>query len=306
MKEYQVVIIGAGPAGLTAAIYAGRARLSTLVIERELVGGQISYAPLLENYPGFPEGLAGPDIGEMMEKQARKYGAEIVYESVSGLVNGATAKTVRAGEAEYATRAVIIAGGCQRVPLGAPGEKEFTGKGVFYCATCDAPLFRDKKVAVVGGGNSAIAEALHMTKFASSVKIIHRRDQLRASRVLEEEARANPKIEFILNSVVKTVKGDKLVQEVQLENVATHTTSTLSVDGVLVAVGTTPNTDYLKGIVNLDEGGYIITSDTMATSVAGIFAAGDIRHNSIRQVAAAVGDGAVASVAAERFISEHK
>jgi len=306
MKTYQVVIIGAGPAGLTAATYAGRARLTTLIIERELVGGQISYAPLLENYPGFPEGLAGPDLCERMEKQARKYGAEFAYETVTSLASGVDGKTVRTGAAEYAARAVIIAGGCQRVPLGAPGEKEFTGKGVFYCATCDAPLFRDKKVAVVGGGNSAIAEALHMTKFASSVKIVHRRDQLRASKVLEEEARANPKIEFILSSVVKAVKGDKLVREIQLENVATHTISTLSVDGVLVAVGTTPNTDYLKGIVNLDEGGYVITNDTMATNVAGIFAAGDIRHNSIRQVAAAVGDGAVASVAAERFISEHK
>jgi len=304
MKDYQLIIAGGGPAGLTAAIYAGRARLSALLIDRELLGGQITVSPSLENYPGFPDGISGAAVAELMEKQARKFGTEIVSGEVTGLKVEAGRKTVRTYDGDYGATAVIIAGGARRVDLGAPGEKEFNGKGVFYCATCDAPLFNNKAVAVVGGGNAAIAEALFMAKFASSVKVVHRRGQLRADRILEEQARAEPKLEFILESVVRRISGDAFVREVELEQVRTGEKSRLPVQGVLIAVGTTPNTDYLKGVLALDEAGYIVTNEMMATSVPGIFAAGDIRHNSIRQVASAVGDGAVAAVSAERYISD--
>jgi len=306
MKESQLVIVGGGPAGLTAGIYAGRARLATVLIEREILGGQITYTPLLENYPGFPEGVSGNQIGQLMEKQARAQGIAIVLDEVTGLEVRPEGKLVKTTGETYRARAVILAGGCRRLLINAPGEKEFTGRGVFYCATCDGPLYRNKAVVVVGGGDAAITEALHMTRFASSVTIIHRRSQLRASKVLQERAFAEPKMKFAWDSVVKEIKGDKMVTGVVLHNVVTGQTSQIEADGVLVAIGHVPNTEYLKGIVNLDEAGYIITDQMMATNVAGVFAAGDIRHDSIRQVVSAAGDGGTAAVAAERYISEAK
>jgi thioredoxin reductase (NADPH) len=306
MKECQLVIIGGGPAGLTAGIYAGRARLSTVLIEREILGGQITYTPLLENYPGFPDGISGNEIGELMEKQARAQGIEIVSDEVTGLEFRPEGKLVKAASETCLARAVILAGGCRRVMLNAPGEKEFTGRGVFYCATCDGPMYRDKPVGVVGGGDAAVTEALFMTKFASSVTIIHRRNQLRASKVLQERAISNPKIKFAWDSIVKEVKGDKMINGVTLQNPSTGQTSRLDVGGLLVAIGHVPNTEFLKGVVNLDEAGYVMVNDMMATSVPGVFAAGDIRHNSIRQAVSAAGDGGAAAVAAERYISEGK
>jgi thioredoxin reductase (NADPH) len=306
MKESQLVIVGGGPAGLTAGIYAGRARLATVLIEREIIGGQITYTPLLENYPGFPEGVSGNQIGELMEKQARAQGIEIVLDEVTGLEVRPEGKLVKTNGETYRARAVILAGGCRRLLINVPGEKEFTGRGVFYCATCDGPLYRNKAVVVVGGGDAAITEALYMTRFASSVTVVHRRSQLRASKVLQERAFAEPKMKFAWDSVVKEIKGDKMVTSVILQNVVTGQTSQIEAGGVLVAIGHVPNTEYLKGIVNLDEAGYIITDQMMATSVAGVFAAGDIRHNSIRQVVSAAGDGGTAAVAAERYISEAK
>jgi len=306
MKESQLVIVGGGPAGLTAGIYAGRARLATVLIEREIIGGQITYTPLLENYPGFPEGVSGNQIGELMEKQARAQGIEIVLDEVTVLEVRPEGKLVKTNGETYRARAVILAGGCRRLLINVPGEKEFTGRGVFYCATCDGPLYRNKAVVVVGGGDAAITEALYMTRFASSVTVVHRRSQLRASKVLQERAFAEPKMKFAWDSVVKEIKGDKMVTSVILQNVVTGQTSQIEAGGVLVAIGHVPNTEYLKGIVNLDEAGYIITDQMMATSVAGVFAAGDIRHNSIRQVVSAAGDGGTAAVAAERYISEAK
>lgn len=306
MKEYQLVIVGGGPAGLTAGIYAGRARLSTVLIEREILGGQITYSPILENYPGFPEGVSGNRIGELMEQQARAQGIEIILDEVTGLEVKPEGKLVKTTGETYLARTVILAGGCRRVLINAPGEKELTGRGVFYCATCDGPMYKNKPVAVVGGGDAAITEALYMTRFASSVTVVHRRSQLRASKVLQERAFAEPKMKFAWDSVVKEIKGDKMVTGVTLQNTVTGQTSQIEVGGVLVAIGHIPNTEYLKGMVGLDETGYIITTEMMATNVPGVFAAGDIRHNSIRQVVSAAGDGGTAAVAAERYISEAK
>ncbi len=302
-KEYDVVIIGGGPAGLSAGIYTGRARLSSLLIEKMVLGGYIVNAELVENYPGFAEGISGLELAELMHKQATKYGLEILPAEVTGLELHVERKVVKTEDGNFIAKAVIIAGGSERNQLGVPGEKEFTGKGVSYCATCDAYFFREQPVVVVGGGNAAINEALQLTKFASKVFMIHRRDQLRATRILQERALAEPKIEFRWNTMVEAIEGRDMVKSLRLRSVLTGEKSNLEVSGVFVSVGFKPNTDYLRGILPLDATGAIITNEKMETGVPGIFAAGDIRSNSIRQVIAAVGDGAVAAIYAERFIS---
>lgn len=302
-KEYDVVIIGGGPAGFSAGIYTGRARLNSLLIEKMVLGGYIVNAELVENYPGFAEGITGLELAELMHKQAIKYGLEILPAEVTGLELKGAHKVVMTEEGNFLAKTVIIAGGSERNRLGVPGEKEFTGKGVSYCATCDAFFFRDQSVAVVGGGNAAINEALQLTKFASKVFVIHRRDQLRATRILQERTFAEPKIEVLWDTVVEAIEGQDMVKNLRLRNVQTGEQSTLDVSGIFVAVGFKPNTDYLKDILPLDAAGAIITNEKMETGVLGIFAAGDIRSNSIRQVIAAAGDGAVAAIYAERFIS---
>lgn len=302
-KEYDVVIIGGGPAGLSAGIYTGRARLSSLLIEKMVLGGYIVNAELVENYPGFAEGISGLELAELMHKQATKYGLEILSAEVTGLELKGERKVVKTDDGNFMAKAVIIAGGSERNQLGVPGEKEFTGKGVSYCATCDAYFFREQPVAVVGGGNAAINEALQLAKFASRVFVIHRREQLRATRILQERAFAEPKIEFLWNTTVEAIEGKDMVKNLRLHNVLTGEKSTLDVSGIFVAVGFKPNTDYLRGILPLDATGAIITNEKMETGVPGIFAAGDIRSNSIRQVIAAAGDGAVAAIYAERFIN---
>jgi thioredoxin reductase (NADPH) len=304
-KQYDIIIIGGGPAGLSAGVYTARARLSSLLIEKEIIGGKVVNAELIENYPGFPQGISGYDLTDLMHQQATKFGVETLIAEVTSIDLG-DKKLVKTAQGDFAGRAIIIAGGTERQKLGVPGEDEFVGRGVSYCATCDAPLFANQSVAVAGGGNAAIEEALHLTKFASKVTLIHRRGELRATRIVQERAFANPKIKFMWNSTIEQIKGNEKVKSLKLHNVQTGKTSTLSIDGIFVAIGFSPSTSYLKGLLSLDAEGYIITNDKMETGIRGVFAAGDIRSNSIRQVASAVGDGATAAVYAERFLVQSK
>jgi len=303
-KEYEIIIIGGGPAGLSAGIYASRSRLNCLLIEKTIPGGLIANAEKVENYPGFPDGVSGLELGELMQRQAKKFGLEIVTAEVQGITLNGGKKIIKTSSGDYAAQAVIVASGSEHNKLGVPGEEKYTGKGVSFCATCDGYFFQDKKVAVVGGGNAALAEALSLTKFAGKVIVIHRRNELRATKVVQERALANPKIEFRFNTAVNTIEGKDFVENLQLEDTENHKKSNLKVDGIFVAIGFKPNTEFLKDIVPLDGVGYVITDEKMATSVPGIFAAGDVRSNSIRQVIAATGDGAVAAIYAERYLSE--
>ncbi len=301
---YEVVIIGGGPAGLTAGLYTSRARLNSLLIEKGLIGGQITNAERVENYPGFPEGISGLELGQLMHEQATKYGLETVIAETTGIELQEGQKLVITTEGDFTAKAVIIAGGSSYHKLGVPGEEEFTGKGVSYCATCDAAFFREQPVAVVGGGDAAITEALHLTKFASRVTVIHRRDQLRASRILQEKAFAEPKIDFLWDTIVEKIEGEGFVKRIGLHQVKTGQDSALEVAGIFVSIGFKPDTDYLKGIVPLDVTGHIITNEKMETEIPGILAAGDIRHNSARQAIAAAGDGATAAIYAEKFLTD--
>jgi thioredoxin reductase (NADPH) len=303
-QEYEVVIIGGGPAGLTAGIYTSRARLNSLLIERGLVGGQILNAEKVDNYPGFPEGISGLELGESMHQQATKYGLKTIIAEATGIERQPKQIVVKTTEGNFTAKAVIIASGSERRKLGIPGEEVFTGKGVSYCATCDAAFFRDLPVAVVGGGNAAITEALHLTKFASKIIVIHRRRQLRASRILQEKALSEPKIEFLWDTVAEAIEGENSVRRIKLRQVKTGRKSSLEIAGVFISVGLKPNTDYLKGVLPLDDGGYVITNDTMETEIPGIFAAGDIRRNSARQAITAAGDGATAAFYAQKFLTQ--
>ena len=302
-REYDVVIIGGGPAGLAAGIYTSRARLSSLLIEKMGAGGRIVDAGLVENYPGFSQGVSGLELAEAMQQQAAKFGLETLLAEVTGLELKGEHKIVKTSEGDITAKVVIIASGSDRAKMGVPGEEEFTGRGVAYCAICDAYFYRDLPVVVVGGGNAAINEALELSKFAAKVTVIHRRQELRATRILQERAFAEPKIEFLWNTVAEAIEGEEVVKRLRLRNVLTGEKSTLDISGIFVAVGFRPNTDYLKGILSLDANGAIITNEKMEAEVPGIFAAGDIRASSIRQVIAAAGDGAVAAIYAERFIA---
>jgi thioredoxin reductase (NADPH) len=301
-RKYQLIIVGGGPAGLTAGLYSARGGLKVLLIEKEVIGGQIANADRVDNYPGFPEGISGFELARLIHQQATNHGLETMSGEVTGLTSRYGSNIVNTAEGDFIAQAVIIAGGSQFRKLEVPGEGEFLGKGVSYCATCDGPLFRDKAVVVVGGGDTAVTDALSLSKFASSVKVIHRRNQLRASKVLQRKAQTEPKIEFIWDSVVTEVKGKEKLTDLVLKNTKNDTISLVAVDGVFVAIGLVPNTEYLRGVLPLDEGGYIITTELMETTVLGIFAAGDIRHNSVKQAIVAAGNGAVAALSAEWFI----
>lgn len=302
-RSYQLIIVGGGPAGLSAGIYAARSKLNTVLIEKAGLGGRILNAEKVENYPGFPQGIAGAELGSLMAQQAEKYSLPVVMAEVQGIEIRDKERIVNTSEGQYRAKAVILGGGTEHSKLGVPGEVEFLGRGVSYCAMCDGAFFRDEVVAVVGGGNVALNDALFLPRFASRVIVIHRRDQLRATKVLQDRAFAQPKIEFIWDTVVDSIKGDSQVRELRIRNVKTGKESSLKVSGVFVAVGLRPNTDYLKGLLALDDGGFIPVSGRMETEVPGIFAAGDIRAGSIRQVVAAAGDGATAAIAAERYLS---
>ena len=304
-RSYEVIIIGGGPAGLSAGLYSARARHDTLLLERDVVGGQIINVEKIENYPGFPEGIDGFELSQLMQTQAEKYGLVFVTAEATGLeIDGNGRKVVRTTDGDYEADAVIFAGAAKRIKMGVPGEEEFNGRGVSVCATCDAPLFAEQPVAVTGGGNSALTEALHLAKFASRVSVIHRRDQLRAGPILQERAFAEPKIEFLWDTTVDSVEGDVFVEKLNLNNVKTGEKTVLPVAGIFVSIGFQPDTAYLNNVVPLDNSGHIVTNTEMETEVPGVFAAGDIRSKLTRQVITAAGDGATAAVSAGRYITE--
>jgi thioredoxin reductase (NADPH) len=303
-KEYQLIILGGGPGGLTAGLYAARNKINTLLIEKAMMGGLVVYADLIENYPGFPDGIGGFELGDLMFKQAEKFGLKSLVAEIKGLDLKGPQKVVKTSEGDFTAKATIIALGSERINLNVPGEKEFVGRGVSYCATCDAAFFRNKEVAVVGGGDSAISEAIHLAKFASKVNLIHRRDKFRATPIFVDKAVAEPRINFILNNVVEAVEGEENVKQLKLSDVASGRKSVLPVSGVFVAVGQRPNTALVKDLLKLDSTGYIVTNEKMETGLPGVFAAGDIRSNSIRQCVSAAGDGATAALYADRFIEQ--
>lgn len=303
MAKSEVIIIGGGPGGLTAGLYAARAGLKTILLERGMFGGQIVNAHKVENYPGFPDGISGFDLVSLMHQQATKYGLEIVTAEATGIKPGKPHRVLTA-DGTFEADAVVIAAGSEYTKLGVVGEKEFVGRGVSYCATCDGAFFKDMEVAVVGGGDTAITDALELTQHASKIYVIHRRDQLRASQILQQRASAQPRLKFIWNSVVEKVSGEAMVTELKLKNVKTGEISTLPVSGVFVAIGLKPNSQYFANVVNVDQTGQIIVEQSMTTSVPGIYAIGDIRKNSARQVATAVGDGATAAIAAFKYVRE--
>ena len=302
--HYDLIILGGGPAGLSAGLYAARNKTNTLMIEKSMIGGLAIYAELIENYPGFPDGVGGMDLGQLMHKQAEKFGLKTLMAEITNLNLLENPKTVTTSEGEFTTSAIIIALGSERVNMNVPGEKEYVGRGVSYCATCAAAFYRNRNVAVVGGGNSAISEALHLTKFASKVSVIHRRDKWRATPIFVDKAKANPKLEFILNTTVDAVIGSENVEKLVLNNILNNSKSELAVDGIFVAIGQSPNVQLVKGTLALDAGGYIITNEKMETEIPGVLAAGDIRSNSIRQTISAAGDGATAAIYAARYIEE--
>jgi len=304
MTKYEVIIIGGGPAGLTAGLYTSRAGLKSLLLERGIVGGQIINATKVENYPGFPQGISGAELGSLMHQQAVKHGLEVVTAEVTGITRGLT-YSISTAEGEFKATTIIIAAGSEYRKLGIPGEERLVGHGVSYCATCDGFFFRDKEVVVVGGGDTAITDALELTRHAKKVYLVHRRDQLRAGQVLQQRAFAQPKLEFIWSTVVEEILGDELLSGLKLRNVKTGQSSILEVAGVFVAVGLTPNSHIFANAVNLDDTGYIVTNETMAASTPGIFTAGDIRRNSPRQIGAAVGDGVTAAMSAFKYVQEH-
>lgn len=310
MKSYDLIIIGGGPAGLAAGLYAGRARLNTLVIEKQKDGGQIVITSEIENYPGCLEEESGLSLIERMVAQTQKFGIDHVFDTVTDMDLTGKEKVLHCLHEDYTAKAVIIAAGANPVPIGCPGEKELTGKGVSYCATCDGAFFEDFDVYVVGGGDSAVEEAMYLTTFARKVTIIHRRDELRAAKSIQEKAFANPKMDFMWDSVVEEIKGDGLVESMVVRNVKTGELTEIVADeddgtfGIFVFIGFKPTTELFKGHVEMDEKGYILTDEDMHTNVPGVFAAGDIRKKSLRQVVTACADGAIAAVQAGKYINE--
>lgn len=303
MSDYDVIIIGGGPAGLTAGLYTSRAGLKSLLLERGILGGQVVNARQVENYPGFPNGISGVELGSLMHQQATKYGLETITTDVTGITVGEP-YNVSTSDGSFEAESIIIAAGSEYSKLGIAGEERFSGHGVSYCATCDGFFFRDQEVAVVGGGDTAITDALELSQYAGKVYIIHRRAQLRAGQVLQQQAFANPKLEFIWDTVIDEIIGEQVVTRLRLRNMKTGELSSLKVAGVFIAVGLKPNSQYFSNIVELDSAGSIITDELMATSTPGIFAAGDIRRNSARQVTSAVGDGATAAMSVSKYLRE--
>ena len=298
-----VIILGSGPAGLTAALYAARANLNPLVITGQDLGGQIATTTDVENFPGFPEGLTGPQLTELMQKQAEHFGARLEFDTIASVDLKQSPLKLKGSSAEYEARAVIVATGASPRKLGVPGEKELVGRGVSYCATCDGFFFRNKELIVIGGGDSALQEGLFLTKFASKVQIVHRRDTLRAGPVLEERARKNDKVSFIWNSVVTEIQGDGAVKAVRLKNVQTGEETVKPVDGVFVYVGHIPNTTIFRDQLAMDEEGYLIVDGKLHTSVSGVFAAGEAHDRWFRQAIASAGYGCMAAMETDKYLA---
>ena len=300
----KVIIIGSGPAGLTSAIYTARAQLNPLVFVGDTLGGQVSISPEIENYPGFPDGLTGPELGELFQKQAERFGARLEWDVITGLDLSVRPFKLTAYGGEYETQSLIIATGSSPRKLGVPGEEKLAGRGVSYCATCDGFFYREKEIVIVGGGDAAVEEAMFLTRFASKVYQVHRRDQLRAERYMQERAFRNEKIEFLWDSVVDEIAGDEVVTGVRLRNVKTGETRLQPAEGVFVAIGHMPNTGFLGGQVALNEQGYILTDARGRTNIPGVYAAGDAQDWLYRQVATSVGHGCRAAIEVARYIAE--
>ncbi|HWQ04170.1 MAG TPA: thioredoxin-disulfide reductase [Longilinea sp.] len=306
MEHVKVLVLGAGPAGMAAALYAARAELNPLVLTGNEVGGQASLTFAIENYPGFPDGVGGGELGDLFKKQAERFGARFEYDLASEVDLTARPFRVKTYSQEYLADSLIIATGASPNHLGIAREAELTGRGISYCATCDGWFFKEKKVVVVGGGDSAIEEAIFLTRYAKSVTLIHRRDSFRAGAILQRRAKDNPKIDFILDSVVTEVLGEEKVQAVKIKNLKSGTVSTLETDGVFIFIGHTPNTEMFKGQLEMEENGIIVTDALMHTSVPGVFAAGEVMDRAYRQVVTSAGMGAAAAIEATRFLEREE
>jgi thioredoxin reductase (NADPH) len=302
--DYNLVIIGGGPAGLTAGLYAARARLNAILIEKMVPGGQVVSTDWIDNYPGFPEGISGPDLVQKMTEQAKRFDLKIETNEVAALDLSGPIKEITLSDRTITTHTIIIASGAAPKKLGIPGEDTFWGQGVSACATCDGPFYKDSVVAAVGGGDTAIQESLFLTKFAKKVYLIHRRDQLRAAAILQEQALANDKIEFIWDSILTGISGLTHVEKISVQNIKTGDTRELPVDGCFIWVGILPNTAFLPELIEQDEYGFIVVDLNMQTSVPGVYAAGDVRSTPLRQIAIAVGDAALATYSAEHYLQK--
>lgn len=303
--EKDIIIIGGGPAGLTSAIYAARAGLNIILIEKMFSGGQIATTDSLENYPGFPEPITGVDFSMALDAQARNFGVEIINEEVVDYHLTGPIKKVTTTGGVYTAYTVILATGANPRLLGIPGEDKYRGKGVSYCATCDGAFYRDKIVAVIGGGDTACEEAQYLSKIAKKVYLVHRRDELRAAHVIAQRVLTNPKIQILWDTVIDKVDGQATVTDMQVRNKLTGETSKIEIDGFFVAIGIIPNTDNIKNNIKLNDGGYVVTDAHMATNVLGVFAAGDMRNTPLRQVVTACADGAIAAESAREYLNEH-
>jgi thioredoxin reductase (NADPH) len=299
---YDVAIVGAGPGGLTAAIYAGRARLSTIVLEKHSIGGLITVSDWVDSFPGFPEGISGEELGERFRKQAERFIGQISLNAVTSIRKEAGRFYLGTERGEVKAKSVVLSTGSEPVKLPVPEEEKFRGKGISYCATCDAAFFKNKIVSVVGGGDAALHEALYLSKFARKVFLVHRRGELRAAQMLQEEVLANPSIELKLNAIPVNVLGDRKVEELVIENLQTHQQETLHVDGIFGSIGEKPNSELVKDLVELTDKGLIKTDANKETSLEGLFAVGDVTDTPLKQVITACADGAIAAVSAEQYI----
>ncbi len=301
MADPEILIIGGGPAGLTAGIYASRAGHSTLLLEKEITGGQMTKTTLIENYPGFAQPVNGFELVQQMENQARRFGCQIEFSAATALILTPSGIEVEATTGKYYPRTIIICTGTKSRSLDIPGEKELAGRGVSYCAVCDGPLYKDKEVAVIGGGDSALQEADYLTRFCSRVHLIHRRDQFRAVKMLEERVRNNPQITLHLSHIATRINGKERLEDLELKNLATGETKILPVAGLFIYIGLLPNTEWCSNVIQLDEQGFILTDEKLQTNIPGVFSAGDVRKKELRQIATAVGDGAIAAMNAHHF-----
>lgn len=299
---YDTIIIGGGPAGLTAAIYSARARLNTLLVEKTFPGGLMMISEYIENYPGFASGVSGTDLCTAMRDQVGKFGAVVQLSEIASVNLTGPEKIIRTANGELRAKTVILSLGAKPRRLGVPGENEFQGRGVSYCATCDGPFFQGKKLAVIGGGDTAVEDSCYLTRFADDVTIIHRRDKFRAAKMLQERVFSNPRIKVMWDSVVEEIQGNPSVNQLMIKDLRTSKLTNLNVDGVFVLIGQDPDTVFLKGQVELDEFGYIPTDSEMRTNLPGVFAAGDVRQKSFRQIVTACADGAIAANSAEKYI----